>query len=65
MESTTRADRLKALCEKLDATYTRTSDNNIVVLTIDLKNGDRVAGRGPSTEKALENLEERLDGWRL
>jgi len=69
MAKLTRADRLDAICEELGARYERMEpEGGPVSLTLHFLGkegsgfieGDRITGRGPTTEDALAMLESRL-----
>lgn len=55
----TRSERLKALTTKYGATDARSVKDGVVSLALEFPNGDRLVGRGPTTEAALTHLEER------
>lgn len=55
----TRAERLRALTTKYGATDARSVNNGVVSLALEFPSGDRLVGRGPTTEDALTHLEQR------
>lgn len=58
----TRADRLRALEAQFGATSTRAIHprTGAVLLGLELESGDRIVGRGATTEAALTDLEARM-----
>ena len=61
-------DRLDALCETAGVTpaaieRTRDVETNDVTFWISLPDGDKIAGKGPTTEAAIAALEKKLEGW--
>lgn len=62
----TRAERLRALEAQFGATSTRAIHprTGAVLLGLELESGDRIVGRGATTEAALTDLEARMADFR-
>jgi hypothetical protein len=59
----TKAERLRALEAAHGAKSSRKEAGGVVTLALELENGDRITGRGPTTDAALTNLEQRVAQW--
>lgn len=62
----TRAERLRALEAEFQATSTRSLHPRTqeVLVGLELESGDRIVGRGATTEAALADLERRMADFR-